>query len=45
MKFPEPTVDITEIKRKYHAIVEQQTAGAEETERSAKEPEDDGAQE
>ena len=29
MKFPEPTVDIDEIKKKYHAIVEQEGDGAE----------------
>ncbi len=28
MKFPEPTVDIEEIKKKYHAIVEQEGDGA-----------------
>ena len=27
MKFPEPTVDIDEIKKKYHAIVEQEGSG------------------
>jgi PPK2 family polyphosphate:nucleotide phosphotransferase len=29
MKFPEPSVDINEIKKKYHAIVEQEGDGAE----------------
>jgi hypothetical protein len=29
MKFPEPTVDIEEIKKKYHAIVEQEGDGVE----------------
>ncbi len=29
MKFPEPTVDISEIKKKYHAIVEQEGDGPE----------------
>jgi len=29
MKFPEPTVDINEIKKKYHAIVEQEGDGVE----------------
>jgi PPK2 family polyphosphate:nucleotide phosphotransferase len=33
MKFPEPTVDINEIKQKYHAIVEQE-GGADEQEAS-----------
>ena len=30
MKFPEPTVDINEIKKKYHAIVEEEGEGGEE---------------
>lgn len=30
MKFPEPTVDINEIKKKYHAIVDEEGGGAEE---------------
>ena len=29
MKFPAPTVDIDEIKKKYHAIVEQEGDGPE----------------
>jgi hypothetical protein len=29
MKFPEPTVDIDEIKKKYHAIVEAEGDGPE----------------
>jgi PPK2 family polyphosphate:nucleotide phosphotransferase len=29
MKFPEPTVDINEIKQKYHAIVQEERTGAE----------------
>ena len=29
MKFPEPTVDLDEIKKKYHEIVEQEGDGAE----------------
>ena len=27
MKFPEPSVDINEIKKKYHAIVEEEGGG------------------
>ena len=30
MKFPEPTVDINEIKQKYHAIVEEEEEKQEE---------------
>jgi PPK2 family polyphosphate:nucleotide phosphotransferase len=34
MKFPEPTVDIAEIKRKYHAIVEEERKGAKRGEKA-----------
>jgi hypothetical protein len=31
MKFPKPTVDINEIRQKYHAIVEAEGNGASDT--------------
>ena len=34
MKFPEPTVDINEIKKKYHAIVEEEGQGGEKQEQA-----------
>ena len=37
MKFPEPTVDIEEIKKKYHAIVQEERIGQESTERAGSE--------
>jgi PPK2 family polyphosphate:nucleotide phosphotransferase len=36
MKFPEPTVDLDEIKKKYHAIVEQDRTGGEGEQSGAK---------
>jgi len=37
MKFPEPTVDIEEIKQKYHAIVQEERIGQESAERAGPE--------
>ena len=46
MKFPEPTVDINEIKQKYHAIVEEEGGGdaqpVEEPKKQKKKKKDSG---